>query len=234
MLRQERDGEVAVLTLNRPEVRNALSMELLGKLRESISELDEDPNVRAIILTGADPSFCAGVDLRELERGIDVSDAFGPGTAPFISESTPVIGAINGAAFTGGLEVALTCHFLIASECASFADTHAKLGVMPGWGMSVLLGDAVGTRRALQMSLTCEPIGATTALTWGLVNQVVPHAELLATTLTVARTLAAFDNEILERHLRLYESQATERNRSGWALEGEVWSGVHNLKKDNT
>jgi enoyl-CoA hydratase len=230
VLECERVDYVAVVTLNRPEVRNALSMELLGELRGRIAELDADSDVRAIVLTGADPSFCAGVDLRELERGIDDPNTFGPGTAPFVSRSTPVIGAINGAAFTGGLELALTCHFLIASERATFADTHAKLGVMPGWGMSVLLSDAIGTRHALQMSLTCEPIDASTALTWGLVNQVVPHEDLMNTATTMAQTMAALDNKTLQRHVRLYSDQMAERNKLGWVLEGEAWSGVQTLR----
>src|SRR5208282_2153798 len=100
---------------------------------------------------------------------------------------TPVIGAINGAAVTGGLELALACDFLVASERARFADTHARVGIMPGWGLTYELPEAIGVRRAREMSATGNFVGARTAMEWGLVNHLVPHSELLG----FARQLAA-------------------------------------------
>ena len=172
-------GVVAVVTLNRPERRNALSAALLAGLRAALAELSADSAVRAIVLTAADPAFCAGLGLTELGQpgGPLSSAASGPVLPPL---SKPLIGAVNGAAITGGLELALACDFLIASERSSFADTHARIGIMPGWGLTVQLPAAVGLRRARQMSATGNFVDARTALGWGLVNHVVPHPELLA------------------------------------------------------
>lgn len=174
---------VATITLNRPEVRNALSGALRSALIRVGLELDADPSVEVMILTGADPAFCAGLDLKELASGEnDLSrpaEDTGERRVPFPQTGKPVIGAINGVAVTGGLELALNCDFLVASDRARFADTHARVGVQPGWGMSVLLPEAVGLRRAKEMSSTGNYVDASTALAWGLVNHVVPHAELL-------------------------------------------------------
>jgi enoyl-CoA hydratase len=229
----ERVDGVAIVTMNRPEVRNALSKELRKLLRTRIAELDADDTVRCIILTGTDPAFCAGVDLRELEQGTSDIEPVGPDTAPFASVSTPLIGAVNGPAYTGGLEIALTCHFLIASERATFADTHARLGVMPGWGMSVLLAEAIGVRRAREMSLSSLPVNAKTACEWGLVNRVVPHAELLSSATDLGLAISANDQQAVQRHVRLYDSQAGSRNVDAWRLESEAWIGIDQLKKSD-
>ena len=195
------DG-IAVVTMNRPDARNALNRELRAAVPTVLQELDADPDVHAMILTGADPAFCAGLDLKELSGGSMTAaptDLGAPGDAddtaattttsplPFGALTKPLIGAVNGPAVTGGFELALGCDFLIASERARFADTHARVGVMPGWGLTVLLPQAIGIRRARQMSFTGNYVDAPTALAWGLVNAVVPHDELIG----AARSLAA-------------------------------------------
>jgi enoyl-CoA hydratase len=172
------DG-VAVVTMHRPEARNALNTELRRAVPQVLRELDADPEVRVMILTGADPAFCAGLDLKELGVSGLSSDSEVIGSLPFSSLTKPLIGAVNGPAVTGGFELALGCDLLIASERAKFADTHARVGVMPGWGLSVLLPQAIGIRRARQMSFTGNYLDARTALEWGLVNEVVPHESLL-------------------------------------------------------
>lgn len=183
---------VAVVTLNRPEARNALNADLAAALPDAIAAADADPEVRAIVLTGADPAFCAGFDLRDVRGGTKRGENPHPGWWGALPPTrVPVIGAINGAAVTGGLEIALACDFLIASERARFADTHAKVGMLPGWGLTILLPEAVGARRARQMSLTGEMIDAATALSWGLVNEVVPHDQLVPRAVEVARQVAA-------------------------------------------
>lgn len=180
------DDGIAVVTMNRPEARNALNTELRRAVPQRLRELDADDAVRVMILTGADPAFCAGLDLRELgESGLSADPDATP--LPFGTLSKPLIGAVNGPAVTGGFELALGCDFLIASERARFADTHARVGVMPGWGLTVLLPQAIGIRRARQMSYTGNYLDAETALAWGLVNEVVPHDHLLDR----ARELAA-------------------------------------------
>lgn len=155
----ERAGGVATVTLNRPGARNALSAALVLGLRDALAELDADEEVGAVVLTGSDPAFCAGLDLKELGStgaNLDLGrnpDGVPPGY-PWAPLSTPLIGAVNGVAITGGLELALHCDLLIASDRAAFADTHARVGLVPGWGASVLLPAAVGARVARQMSLT--------------------------------------------------------------------------------
>jgi enoyl-CoA hydratase len=207
-LRIEHDGAVAVLTLNRPEARNALSAELITALRAAFVELGTDDGVRAVVLTGADPAFCAGLDLKELagsgaNLGMvdDVPGAFAP-------IGKPVVAAVNGVAVTGGLELALSCDVRIASDRAVFADTHARVGVMPGWGLTVRLPRAIGQARALEMSLAGTRVDAATALSWGLVNHVVPHADLLPTALDIARRMAEPDPVAAATLLRMYREAA--------------------------
>ena len=180
VLHVEIEGPVATVWLNRPEVRNALNALLIGGLREAMTSLDANPDVAAIVLTGADPAFCAGLDLHDLAEGT----LGGGGSAPPIPADmgTPVVGAVNGAAVTGGLELALACDLLIGSERAVFADTHARVGILPGWGLSVELPRAVGVRRARQMSFTGNFVGARQALEWGCSTRL-----FLTTNLSVER-----------------------------------------------
>lgn len=200
-------GQVATVTLNRPERRNAISGALLSGLRAALAELDASADVRAIVLTGADPAFCAGLDLAELgQPGSPLSAA---ARGPVIGElATPLIGAVNGPAVTGGLELALACDFLIASQRASFADTHARIGVQPGWGLTVALPEAVGLRRAREMSATGNFIDAGTALSWGLVNHVVPHEQLLDVAAGLAGDIASADQAALTAILGTYAEAA--------------------------
>jgi enoyl-CoA hydratase len=202
----ERRDNVALVTLNRPARRNALSAGLIAALRATVAELDAHPGIRAIVLTGADPAFCAGLDLTELSQ--PDSKLAGAGSDAVLPPlTTPLIGAINGATVTGGLELALACDFLIASERATFADTHARLGIMPGWGMTYALPEAVGVRRARQMSATGNFIDARTALGWGLVNDVVPHAEVVAVSLGLAADIAANDASAVQALFATYRDQ---------------------------
>jgi hypothetical protein len=122
-------GPVATITLNRPASRNAISGELLTRLGEAMATVEADDEVRAAILTGADPAFCAGVDLKEIGQGGSVlREAASGGTGPWAPVSKPVIAAVNGAAVTGGLELVLNCDIVICSDRAVFADTHARPG----------------------------------------------------------------------------------------------------------
>ena len=187
MLLDVSDG-IATVTLNRPEVRNALSSEVLRLLPELMRMAEADDDVSVIVLTGADPAFCAGLDLQELGStgvnsgsggGSDNPPARSGARGPFPRLTKPLIGAINGVAVTGGFELALNCDFLIASEHAKFGDTHTRVGVMPGWGLTVLLPQAIGVRRAREMSFTGNFMSADEALERGLVNHVVPHPELI-------------------------------------------------------
>jgi enoyl-CoA hydratase/carnithine racemase len=215
---------VATVTLNRPRARNALSRALQRALHRSMSELDGDGAVDVVVLTGADPAFCAGVDLKELGAGdLDtVADESSLSNSPFPPMTKPVIGAINGAAITGGFELALQCDLLLASERAAFADTHARVGIMPGWGLTVLLPEAVGLRRAREMSFTGNFLDAATALTWGLVNHVVPHDELLPFARKLAADVVSNDQPGVRRMLRTYDEASRLPGAEAWELEARV------------
>jgi enoyl-CoA hydratase len=215
--------QVALVTLSRPARRNAISAALLSGLRTAMAELDPDPAVRAIVLTGADPAFCAGLDLSEL--GQPDSPLAGAGTGPVLPDlATPLIGAVNGAAITGGLELALRCDFLVASDRARFADTHARMGIMPGWGLTVELPATVGLRRAREMSATGNFVDAETALQWGLVNHVVPHAELLQLALALAADIASNDPAAVQALFATYREGA--KVTGGEALRIEARAGA--------
>jgi enoyl-CoA hydratase len=186
-------GAVRVITINRPEARNALSRELIGALYTALTSADRNDEVRAIVLTGADPAFCAGVDLKQAAaEGMDYFGEFQ--TQNCITAAgelrTPLIGAINGATFTGGLELALGCDFLVASQRAVFADTHVRVGILPGGGMTARLPHLVGAAMARRMSMTGEVIDAAQAQRIGLVTEVVAHEQLLSRALELAAQIA--------------------------------------------
>ncbi|MCP4688588.1 MAG: enoyl-CoA hydratase [Desulfobacterales bacterium] len=182
------ENQTALITLNRPERRNAINRALLAMLCDSIERASADDGVKAAVLTGNGASFCSGLDLACLKT----DDLLDPGKDirrlpnVFEAREKPIIGAINGHAITGGFELALNCDFLIASENASFADTHAKVGIHPGWGMTVLLRRAVGQGMAKQMSLTGRFLSAEEALRVGLVNEVTPPDLLIPRAMEIA------------------------------------------------
>jgi enoyl-CoA hydratase len=186
------DG-VRVLTLDRPAARNALDAPLRRALRQALTDADGDESIRCVVLTGTDPAFSAGVDFKAAAAP-ELDGAAGPADNPahvLRGLRTPVICAVNGACVAGALEIALSATFVVASERARFADTHARLGVVPTWGMTALLPRAVGVRLAREMSATCRFVDAAEALRAGLVNHVVPHAELLPFTLGLAAQIPA-------------------------------------------
>jgi enoyl-CoA hydratase len=202
------DG-TALVTLNRPEAMNALSRELRAKLAEVMTELAKDESVRAIVITGAGRAFTAGLDLKELSTGASIVGDTNAQTAnanpvKAIEDCPqPIIGAINGPAVTGGFELALACDILIGSENARFADTHARVGIMPGWGLSQKLSRMIGISRAKEASLTGNYIDAQTAVAWGLMNRIVPAADLVETALKLARDIASIPNEPAQTYKRM-------------------------------
>ena len=230
---------VAVISLNRPEVRNALNSQILRAIPEVIASLEENPEVDVLVLTGTDPAFCAGLDLRELgDTGgnIEPEAQSSMSKGPFPQRTKPLIGAINGVAVTGGLELALACDFLIASDRAQFADTHARVGVMPGWGLSVLLPQAIGVRRSREMSLTGNYVGAELAASWGLVNRVVPHEDLIGTVLELAADIRSNNQQGVRQMLQTYESTTSVTLEEGWDVEakmGREWLRVTNFRPED-
>ncbi len=191
----EKDRGVTTVTFNRPEALNALSAALRNRITATFFELSDDPETEVIILTGAGRAFTVGLDLKELggeikaEESISSRDLSGAMKAC----QQPIIGAINGFAITGGFEIALMCDFLIASTEAKFADTHARVGVVPGWGLSQRLPRLIGINRAKELSLTGNYLDAETAASWGLVNRVVSPEALLDTCHNLARDIVSTD-----------------------------------------
>jgi len=209
---------IATLTLNRPKSRNALSSELRDTFFASLATADADPDVDVIIVTGADPVFCAGVDLKELGN----SDALPDLSPKWPDISTPVIGAINGAAVTGGLELALYCDILIASENARFADTHARVGLLPSWGLSVRLPQKVGVGMARRMSMTGDYLSAADALRAGLVTEVVPHERLLDAARAVATSIVGNNQDAVRALLGTYHRIDTAQTGASLWIEAEA------------
>jgi enoyl-CoA hydratase len=222
----ERDGAVAVVTLNRPEAMNALSRDLRVQLAQAMRKLDAEDRIRAVVLTGAGTrAFTAGLDLKEL--GADTANLGAANAEDALSNPVkaieqcrkPVIGAINGVAITGGFEVALACDILIASENARFADTHARVGIMPGWGLSQKLSRLIGISRAKELSLTGNFLDAETACAWGLVNRVVPAGQLLAAAKALAIDIASADPGMVRAYKALIDDGFALDFADGMALE---------------
>jgi len=197
-------GGVATITLDRPEARNALNAAMVLEADAAFTAAEEDHEVAAIVLTGSDPAFCAGLDIREFNATgrppAGVNDLIQ--RVPVLTK--PTIGAINGAVMTGGLELALGLDILIASERAVFGDTHAKVGILPGGGMTARLPRAVGQRLALEMSFTGRLLSAAEALQHGLVTHVTAHDELLGRAQELGEAVASRNGAVVRELKRLY------------------------------
>lgn len=251
VLREHRDDVpgTLLLTLNRPEARNALSRALFAELDDAFRSAQADADVRIVVLTGAGAAFSAGVDLREAAEAPSAPrDGAEPWRRPACWDAMaafegPIIGAINGPAVTGGLEIALACDVLVASTNARFADTHVRVGIVPGAGASQLLARAVGIYRAKYLSLTGNFLSAEQAAQWGLVSHVVAPEDLLPTALRIAADMASAPPSMLAAIKRvmddgfalpLGEALALEAERSAahiaksnaWAGAGASFEGV--------
>ena len=185
-----------IATLNRPKSLNALSVALRTALTRLFRDIEVEGEVRVVILTGAGTrAFSAGLDLPELSQDttmLDFAKTDDPVSA-IRDYSGVVIGAVNGVAITGGFELALACDILIASEAARFADTHSRVGLLPGWGLSQILPRTIGAFRAKLLSLSGEFISAEKANAWGLLSAVLPEAELMPEARRIADAILAAD-----------------------------------------
>jgi enoyl-CoA hydratase len=193
----ERDGGVAILTVNRPKVLNALNTQTLDELRRAMLDLKRDEGVRVVILTGSgEKSFIAGADINELATQTPVSGREHAITGQHILDliehlGKPVIAAINGFALGGGCELAMACTLRIAADTAKLGQPEINLGLIPGYAGTQRLTRIVGRGRALELLLTGDQVTAQEAHRLGLVNRVVPAAELMAEAKKLAATLAS-------------------------------------------
>lgn len=193
----ERRGAIAIVTINRPARRNAVSQAVLREGAAIVEELKADDVVEAVIVTGAGGAFCAGLDLEALGDGdIDVEGGFIGGIQE-LPQAT--IAAIDGPAYTGGLELALSCDIRLATPAARFGDTHVRVGIPPGAGLSVLLPALIGYGRAKEMSLSGRAVGAVEAERWGLVNRIV-EGDVVDAAIELGETIAA--NGSFARHIK--------------------------------
>lgn len=214
---------VAVLTLNRPQAMNALSKGLCKEFSDAVDRLAADPSVRVLVVTGAGRAFCAGLDLKELAADTQVGE-FIQANDPVRALSRfsgPIIGAINGAAITGGFELALACDVLIASTEACFADTHARVGIIPGWGLSQKLSRIIGPSKAKEMAFTGNFMGAEEAMAMGLVNRVLPAQQLLDEALRLADDMLSALPDMLPAYKSLIDEGYARQFGAGLALEQE-------------
>jgi enoyl-CoA hydratase len=226
----DRADGVATLTLNRPQALNALSRELRARLRDAFVELPRAGDVDVLILTGAGRAFCAGLDLKELggetSSGSEIGPAVGAGGDGLLETMgrcpLPIIGAINGFAITGGFELALGCDVLLASTEARFADTHARVGILPGWGLSQKLSRAIGIYRAKELSLTGNYLSAEQAAAWGLVNRVVAPDELLPACRALAADMRSAPPDVVRAYKRIIDAGFAATLAEGLAIEAEA------------
>lgn len=226
LLIEKQDG-VVTLTLNRPQAMNALSRELRAAVVRAFAAIRDDSECAAVILTGAGRAFCAGLDLKELG-----GEAGSPGDRDAVTGTEfirsvlecdrPVIGAINGPAITGGFELALACDFLIASSAARFADTHARVGIVPGWGLSQRLPRLIGIGRAKELAFTGNFLSAEQAAAWGVVNRVVAPEELLPTCRALAREIRSCVPEAIRAIKRAIDGGYALSLAEGLELEGAL------------
>ena len=216
-------GRVLTITIDRPEAKNALTVAMRQRIEQVGREVDADDAVDVVVLTAADPVFCAGADIKEIVALGSSLPPTNPGAA-LRSISKPVIASVNGACVTGGLELMLSCDIAIASDRARFADTHAKLGALPRWGMSAMLPRAVGVAHAKEITATGAFVDADEALRIGLVNHVVAHDELGARTRDLCAAIVGGDQRAIRASIDLYDRGNGMSLEEALALEVEVGS----------
>ncbi len=220
----EKDGPIATLTLNRPEVMNALSPELLSELCGAFKALQRDRDIEVVILTGSGRAFCAGLDLKAMAAHPGGLDAFAIHGDNDVARAMadfdrPIIVAVNGVAATGGFELALMGDILIASQEARFGDTHCRVGLAPGWGLSQKLARMIGPSRAKEAHFTGNFISAQQAADWGLASRAVPADELQADARKVAEDIASCVPATVKIYKKLVDDGLASTLGAGMEME---------------
>lgn len=221
---------VELWTLNRPKARNAVTSTLARRLLAEFDRAEKDDKVHAVVLTGAGKGFCAGLDLAEFSAPGAPRGLVGEAISRARSFAKPLLGAINGAAVTGGLELALACDILLASPNAVFRDTHLRIGAMSGSGMSVYLPRAVGRSWARRMILANDPMQVDVALRLGLISEIVSAEELIQTSVDLAGRIAAMDEALASTTKQLCD--AVDRTTPATGLELEAAALIEHRKSN--
>lgn len=187
-------GKVGLITLNRPQALNALNAQIVGEINQALDQLERDPNIGCVVLTGSAKAFAAGADIKEMAElqypQIYVDDLFSDADR-IANRRKPIIAAVSGFALGGGCELAMMCDFILAGDNAKFGQPEINLGVLPGMGGTQRLTRAVGKAKAMELCLTGRLMGAEEAERAGLVARIVPQAQLLEEALKVAATIAS-------------------------------------------
>lgn len=214
-----RDG-VAIVTLNRPEARNAVNGELARAMEATLDDLEEDGEVQAVVLTGAGGTFCAGADLKTVARGggAELATTRG-GFAGIVTRRfpKPLIAAVNGPALAGGFEIVLTCDLVVAAEGATFGLPEVKRGLFAAAGGLIRLPKRIPLALAAEVALTGDPLDATRAAALGLVNRVVPPDEVIDAALELARRIAANGPLAVRNTLTMVREAPELREEDAWA-----------------
>ena len=227
------------ITLNRPAAMNAMTGAMLRRLEELAEQADRQEEIRSVVLTGAGRAFCAGADLKAVREELGGGE---DALLRFVSQATrtlnrieamrkPVIAAVNGMALAGGLELILCCDLVLAAESAKIGDAHANYGLFPGGGSSVRLPRKIGPTRAKYMLYTGEPVGAAALLAAGLINEVVPDAELPAATSRLVAKLAAKSPLVLRRMKTAVDDGLDQAQATALRLELLTWE-AHGFSQD--
>jgi enoyl-CoA hydratase len=220
-LRVETVDRARWITIDRPDAKNALTLAMRQEIERIGRDVDADDTVDVVVLTAVDPLFCAGADIKEINALGPALTPTNPGAA-LRGIAKPVVAAVNGTCVTGGLELVLSCDMVVASERARFADTHARLGALPRWGMSALLPRAVGLAKAKEITATGAFVDAEEALRIGLVNHVVAHDELLPRTRALVAAIVAGNQPAVRASIDLYDRGNGLTLAEALALEVEV------------
>ncbi len=215
----EKKDRIARITLNRPEVLNAMNSVLTEELSQAVDDIVKDEEIDVFMLTGAGRAFCAGRDLKEALKFEQSPPAVVGVMEKIRNLPIPTICAVNGHAITGGLELVLACDIIIASEKAVFADTHARAGLVPGGGLSQILPRLISPNRAKELSFTGRYISAQEALQVGLVNRVVPHEELLSVAEGIAQDILSCNQKALRKGKYLINKGLSTTLEAGLTLE---------------
>jgi len=234
MIKFERENSVGLIRLNRPDDGNALVPEMARELLDAATRCDEDPDLRAVVLTGIGKMFCAGGDLKAFAAQgdkaahyvRDITQSFHAAISRFNWMDPPVVGAINGTAAGGGFSLALTTDIAIAAESAKFTMAYTRAGLVPDGSASYFLSRIVGMRRAKEMALLNPVLSARQALTWGLVNQVVDDDQVLKVALEIAHRLAKGPTRSFGETKRLMLAGATESLESQMERESRGISAM--------
>lgn len=224
------DQGVATITLSRADVLNAFNRRMASELQRALGVVAGDPDVRAVLLTGAGRGFCAGQDLTEaigkdiarVDIGEFVKHSYTPTVLAIRELEKPVVAAVNGVAAGAGANLALACDIVVAAEDASFIQSFSKIGLVPDTGGTFMLPRLVGPARATAMTFLAEKITASKALEWGMIYQIVPHTVLIDTATALARQLATLPTRALGLTKRAFNAAATNDLRSQLELEEQL------------